>query len=253
MRTSLRRDGGPTGAVIAISGLDGAGKSTQGRALADALRASGYDPVVQWQRISYDRSLQWLTAPIRWVLKIVLRRRGQAPAPLPESDPLFVAPEHLATRALRERMPLVSAAWVTVVAVLHARSVRREMLREVRRGRVVVRDRYLLDSLVHLHDRYAGAHDVRLQEWLIRRLIPAPLVAYYLDVTAEEAWRRKPEEYTVADLDAHRRGYLRTADALGVRVLDGEQPAAQITAAIVGEVLQSLRDRPGDTGTSCLT
>lgn len=231
------------GAIVAISGLDGAGKTTQAQALLAALDASGYDAVVLWQRISHNRSLQWLTAPLRLVLRVALRMRAGSALPPADADPFFVEPEHRATRALRERLPVLNAAWVTIVAGVHAASVRRETLREVRRGRVVVRDRYLLDSLVHLRDKYATGHDVRLQARLIRWLTPAPLAAFYLDVGAEEAWRRKPEEYSVAELDAHRRGYLHAADTLGVHVLDGERPAPELTAVIVADVLQALHRR----------
>ena len=230
------------GAVIAISGLDGAGKTTQGEALVAALEAAGFPAVMQWHRISANRSLLWLTAPLRFALRLVMRLRSGKPVPtMDPDDPFFVAPEHQATRQLRERLPLLSTAWVTVVAVLHALSVRRDTVRETRRDRLVVRDRYLLDALVHLEDKYAGVHGVRLQARLIRALTPRPLAAFYLDVSADEAWRRKPEEFSRDELDRQRQGYLRMAGDLGVTVLDGERPAGELTDEIVRDVLAALR------------
>lgn len=228
--------------VVAISGLDGAGKTTQGEALVAALQAAGVPAVMQWHRISANRSLLWLTAPLRLTVRLLMRLRSGKPVPtMDPDDPFFVAPEHQATRQLRERLPLLSSAWVTVVAVLHALSVRRDTVRETRRGRLVVRDRYLLDALVHLEDKYAGVHGVRLQARLIRALTPRPIAAFYLDVSADEAWRRKPEEFSRDELDRQRQGYLKMAGNLRVRVLDGERPAGELSDVIAQEVLAALQ------------
>ncbi len=245
----------PRGAVVALSGLDGAGKSTQGEALVQALNARGFDAVVCWQRLSYDDGLKRLTAPIRFLLRLALRLRPSIVPPAEDSlagggvlPEFAVLPEHAAARRLRERMPRVSALWVTLVALSHAVSVRRETLREVRQGRIVVRDRYLLDSLVHLQDRYARVGDVDRQAALLRRLTPSPVCALYLDVSAQEAYRRTPEEYTVDRLAAHRTAYLEQAARLGVLVVDAERPvdviAAQVLAA-VDAALVAAEVRPG--------
>ena len=44
--------------VIAIGGMDRAGKSIQRRALMEHLRASGYDPVYRWSRVGYTRRIE---------------------------------------------------------------------------------------------------------------------------------------------------------------------------------------------------
>jgi thymidylate kinase len=233
------------GAVIAISGLDGSGKSTQADALAQTLRSAGYEPVVLWQRISHNASLKRFTAPLRFLLRVVLRVRGREPSAAPRSgveDPFQVPSEHVAARALRERLPVVSALWVTLVAGLHAGSVRSETMRELRRGRIVIRDRYLLDSLVQLRIQYGAAHNVGVQARLIRALTPPALVAIYLDVPGEQARRRKPEEFTAHELEEHRRGYLAEAAQLDVMVLDGQLPPDELAAAVSARVLRALRE-----------
>lgn len=233
--------------LIALSGLDGAGKSTQAGQLVQALGDAGYDAVVQWKRISYDSSLRRLTAPIRVVLRVV----GGPPVPLPAGlappgadDPesgFYIAPEDRAARRLRERLPWLSAVWVTLVVLSHAVGMRRETLREVASGRLVVRDRYVLDALVHLEDRYGAVQGVALQRWLLRVLAPRPLAGFFLDVSPHEAYARKPEEHTVTALERHRELYLEHAPALGTVVVDGRAEADQVARELFRRVESSLR------------
>jgi thymidylate kinase len=243
--TALARRRRPT-AVISLSGLDGSGKTTQAQALVDSLGAQGYDAVMAWNRLTFNPSLFWATAPLRVVLRIAVRLRLMRPAPAEvQADGDVIPPEHTATRAVRERLPAVSVLWVTFVALVHAVGVRRATLREIRRGRVVVSDRYVLDSLVQLHDRYAHAHGVGPQASLLLQLSPAPVATYLLDVSGAEARRRKPEEYSVEELEAHRRAYLREAARLGVHVLDGSRPREELAALIGDEVTDALHTLPG--------
>jgi thymidylate kinase/predicted ATP-grasp superfamily ATP-dependent carboligase len=242
-------EGGPPGPVrrgraapvIAISGLDGSGKSTQARALISSLEARGYDAVMVWNRLTFNPSLFRVTAPLRLAVRGAMRLGLMSSAPREvQADGDVIPAEHSATRALRERVPMVSVLWVTFVALVHAVGVRRSAVREIRRGRIVISDRYVLDSLVQLHDRYGRVHGVGLQARLLRLLTPAPLAAYFLDVPGDEARRRKPEEFSVEELDAHRRAYLGQAGQLGVRVLDGRRPPDELAALIADEVSDRL-------------
>lgn len=231
--------------VVALSGLDGAGKSTQARLLVTALGQAGVPAVVLWDRISYNASLLRLSAPLRLVLRLVpgATDRLAADVVLPRvEDPegrYAVPPAHRAVRGLRERLPVLSPVWVTLVVLLHAVPLRRRTLREAARGRLVVRDRYLLDSLVHLQARY-GVAQVRLQMRLLRRMAPPPLAAFYLDLPAADAYERKPEEHPVSALEQHRELYLREAARLGVDVLEARRPAPQIADEVAAEVLRRL-------------
>jgi len=61
------------GAVIAFSGLDGAGKSTQALALRDTLDRLGYDATIVWTRIIWDDALWRIALPIKAALERPLR------------------------------------------------------------------------------------------------------------------------------------------------------------------------------------
>ena len=232
--------------VLALSGLDGSGKSTQARLLADALDAAGFDVVVMWDRLGYSPALKMLTGPLRLALRLLpgattrLAEKVELAHLHDEPGGEFeVAAEHRATRGLRERMPWLGPPWVTAVTLVNAVPLRRRVRRAVTAGKVVVFDRYGLDSRVHLQARY-GESQVGFQLRLLRRLVPEPLGAYYVDVPAEVAYARKPEEHRVEALQHHRDLYLREAARSKVRVIDGRGPAEAIAALLLADALDRL-------------
>src|SRR5439155_7587165 len=57
------------GTLITLSGLDGAGKSSQATALRHALDRLGHDAVVEWSSLSqHPPLLHAITKAVRWVL-----------------------------------------------------------------------------------------------------------------------------------------------------------------------------------------
>ena len=229
------------GAVIALSGLDGAGKSTQAVRLADSLEALGYEAFVGWQRVTYDPSLDRLTAPVRALLNRFRPSAESSPATPP--TPVELPPDRQATRALRERFPAVGFVWVTIVALRHTWQVRRLTRQQTRQGRIVIRDRYEIDTVVQLREKYGATIDVRWHVRLVHLLSPRPLAAYFLDVSAAEAWRRKPDEFDPEQLKRHRDRYLAELPGLGVERLDGEQPADEISERVLLEVWRLLKNQ----------
>ncbi len=209
--------------VVTLSGLDGSGKSTQAERLRASLVAAGIDAVVEWNRLSHDR---WLDAVARPVKKLL--RRPAAPASASGGS------SGAAPAALR------GGLWVVVVALAnalaHVRSVRTHTLA----GRVVICDRYVLDSVVHLRSQYPAGLGQRLAVWLVRRLSPAPRAAFYLDVPAEVAYDRKPRPNALERLGRQAAAYREASDALGVTRLDGTLPADDLARLIAAEAWRRL-------------
>ena len=221
----------PVGGVVALSGLDGSGKSTQSHALAATLMKLGHDTSVEWTRLSFDASLDVVAAPVKAVLALRHRRaRGEAP------DEGAGPPAAPAPRDLRDRSPLVNHVWTGVVATANGSTQRRTTRTQLDEGRLVVRDRYVLDSVVQLHSVYGTRDDVSAQARIVERISPAPLAAFYLDLPPEEAYRRKPEEYTAAELAAHAALYRREAARLGVEVVDAARDRDVIAAELTRKV-----------------
>jgi thymidylate kinase len=229
---------GPRGVVLAVSGLDGSGKSTLTAGLVQALDALDVPHVVLWHRLSYGRLLVLLAAPVKTLVRVLGRRRADAGGRAAAAEP---ARPKAAGHGSQEPAPGGGRLWPLVVTLVHVLTAGPATRWHLRRGRVVVRDRYVLDALVHLAVRYGAAAPARLHLPLLRGGLPAPVLAWFLDVPAEEARRRKPEQFTVQELAQQRAEYLRLAPLLRVVVLDGARLPHELQDDAVHGMLAALR------------
>jgi thymidylate kinase len=122
-----------------------------------------------------------------------------------------------------------------MITLANASSQWKLMHRQLLRGGVVICDRYTLDSIVELRYSYGRTRRYRAARAALRSLYPTPVRAYFLDVSPEAALERKGE-WGIRWLTEHRDLYLEECERLGVRMLDGEQPQADICAEIAREV-----------------
>ncbi len=252
--------------VVALSGLDGAGKSTHAEHLARALTALGEDVVVEWNKVGRDRTLERVAAPVKALLA---RRAGSGTgADLPTTiastpEPPHEEPDGQAdgearnhpdgprpppgpgTR-LRQRSALLTWCWTCVVALANARTHRRTVAGNA--GSVVICDRYVLDTAAHLRHRYGAQRRFRAQRALNRWFSPRPAVAVFLDVPPAEARRRKPEQYTTRDLEQLRELYLEETAAAGVTVVDAAREELVVAADVAERVWRRLGE-PSRLGT----
>ncbi|MHB1469818.1 MAG: dTMP kinase, partial [Solirubrobacteraceae bacterium] len=227
------------GAVIALSGLDGSGKSTQAQRLVSTLGKLGYPTVSVWTSVAAHPSLGRVAAPAR---ALVGARRH--PDGVEELWPPAGEDDYRLTQ-LRERRRWLHELWVTFVAATNAwwqaRAVRTHLLR----GRIVVCDRYTLDSLVHLRYRYGAERRYRLQLALIRLLSPAPLRAYLLDLDPHQA-RSRRREYTLAQNELRARLYREEYAGLGVKRLDGARERDDLSIEIALDTWLALCEQRDD-------
>ncbi len=244
--------------VISLSGLDGSGKSTQAEHLLRALAALGYDANVSWTKLGRDPVLDRVSAPAKAVLDVVARVRRR-PAVVSERRPTDPAdesgevrihpggprPEPDSGHLARDRSAVLSWGWGCVVALANAHTHRRTA--RAHPGAVLICDRYVLDSAAHLRYRYPSMGRPAVQRWLVRRLSPSPLAAFFLDVSPAAARARKPEQYTTSDLTRLRNLYVDECGRLKVTVVDGERPESEVAAALAEQAWRALT-RPGRLG-----
>jgi thymidylate kinase len=133
----------------------------------------------------------------------------------------------------------VVAAWATVGAAVTATSFLRSARGTRFGGRVVIYDRYVLDTIVDLRFFYARQTSLRLQEMLVRLLAPSPRCAVLLDLPAEVAHARKPD-WSLAETQLRAELYRREQVRLGLRRLDARGPRDQVTAEITFAVLDAI-------------
>lgn len=231
--------------LLALSGLDGAGKSTHAEHLSTALTALGYDVSVQWTKIARDPVLNAIARPIKRVIRRIGGDSPPAPVELvdaagerrnhPDGPP---PPLDAATRR-REQSALLTWGWTMVVAWANAGSHRRVVRGSA--SAVVICDRYVLDSTAHLRYRYGPQRRFRAQAAIIRLLSPRPVGAYLLDVSPVTARTRKPEQYTTADLKRLQWLYHEEAARLGVLRVDVERAELDVAGELARAAWLSLR------------
>lgn len=170
--------GGGHGPVLAISGVDGSGKSTLRAAVADNLDRAGVRVSTVWVRPGMG--LGWLTSLAAWGKQLL--RQDARPG-------LRVMAEAGGVRPASRR-GAVGWIWAFLVTVSFLVGVWRQHAGS--RG-VVLYDRHLVDALATLDFAYDGV-DLRVQRRLIRALLPRADVRIYLDVPAEVSVARKPDD-----------------------------------------------------------
>lgn len=216
--------------LIALSGMDGAGKSTAALALLDRYDERGEAALVHWTRLAGN--LRLLGRVARRARRILRRTAPLAAsgAPAPAGD--AGQPD---TQARGRRSGFIERTWVIAVAASSVRAARRA--HRIRRGGThVICDRWLLDALVDLRIRY-GPHP--LAEWVLRRGFPKPDVSVLLRIECEQAAARKPGDQTEAVLKSMSVYYDQLAKRVRVSVLDAGRASDQVVEEL-GRLLDPL-------------
>lgn len=209
--------------VVAASGVDGAGKSSLLEGLGADLERAGIPVSRVWLRPGMG------LGPLSALAQRIKRRRGADEAPgigRISADPDAV---------LGSRRGLQGWVWSMLVTTAFVLGVRRQ---HSRASGVVLYDRHVLDALVTLDVAYAGS-DLRVQRWMVRRLVPAADVAVHLTIDAQEAVRRKPGD-PIGERAVRRQlaAYAAVAPTLPpAHQLDATRPRDDLVAAALALVL----------------
>ncbi len=216
------------GFLIALSGVDGSGKTTQIDLLEDKLRGTEPHLLRIWSRWRPISSLPLLT---------VLLRKGYAQVHSTSSIG-FVE-----TRIPRNGG--VAFLWCLLTQVDNFMKTALKIIVPLFLGYTIICDRYVLDMLVEgMADLGDPSTSSRLGYQLLR-LLPRPNVAFLIDVTAELAFNRKPDLPTLGHFTERVRLYQELYRTVGVRILDGEQTPQEIHGEIWRQVSRSLRSTGG--------
>lgn len=193
------------GVFIIFEGIDGSGKSTHIKALAEELRSQGYS-VLQTSEPSKDR-----------IGNFIRRYAERNDSRLtPETEALLFAADRFE----------------------HVKTVIEPALR---RGRIVISDRYLYSSLA-----YQGAGGLDL-DWIreMNRFAPKPDLGILLDILPEYSLQRVKRRKTVFEdsdyLRKVRNIYLQLVEEGELVRIDADKPRKAVQAEIFSIVQKLLK------------
>lgn len=230
LRREARRASRPRRLVVAYSGIDGSGKSTQAQALADTLQRVSIPARPSWARLGFSASGLVASAA----------RLGQRMLPAGSHSAQTARATGETGETGDGRPPLtrrgpVGWSWAMALSLDYVRITRRELRRS--RDMVVVLDRALPDALVGLEEGYGGALDLRAQRRIIERFGPRADLVVYLRISGAAAYARKQDLFAREVLEDHARRYDALLPTLpGCLVVDAEQPAQRITLDALRQV-----------------
>jgi thymidylate kinase len=202
--------------LIALSGVDGSGKSTQARALRAAFEAGHVRSRIVWTRIG--------DTPLLHLLHAARKCYEQSKAPI-------------ARRAFSR------TGWHLVLWAIVASADYAAWLQCVRWrlwcGDVVIADRYLCDFEVELGIRLRNEpHLAASLLRVLRSLAPAPKRAYLLQIGPTLA-RNRATESDFSDLDPAdmQRRYDALTHRYGLQAWDASRPPDDLATALVHDAL----------------
>ena len=214
---TMRDDRGRQNAMlIALSGVDGGGKSTPACALRDAFEAGHVRSRIVWTRIG--------DTPLLCLLHAARKRYEQS-------------------NGTTTQRPFSRTGWRLVLWAIVASADYAAWLQYVRwrlwRGDVVIADRYLCDFEVELGIRLRNEpHLAALLLGVLRSLAPTPQRAYLLqiDPALSRNRRTEPDGGDLDPADMQRR-YDALIHRYGVRVCDASRPPEELATVLVHDAL----------------
>lgn len=162
------------GRLIAFSGIDGAGKSTQINLIIDKMNSQGVMPVYLWSRGGY-------TGPFNALKSLARKVLGKKAIPSGRTE----------QRSQMFRKAWVRNVWLTlaIIDLIFVYGIYIRLLKL--RGYFVIADRYLWDTWIDFTLNFPG---VRIDQWalwkLLVRVAPVPDFSFVLLVPVEESLRR---------------------------------------------------------------
>ncbi len=221
--------------VVAFSGLDGSGKSSQVRALTSMLEQLDAAVVAEWKPLGHNASIRVIRRATKRIFAAFRGLDATQLDQLKRPGRSLIAGANPALLGGRQN-PLLTHIWATTVCLASAGHYRMVTLRHAGSGRLIVFDRFALDTSAQLRFFYGPEHRFGLQRTLIRMLCPTPIGAWLLDVPGEVALARKPEQYDLAQLKQQETLLREEAGRLGVTRVDGTRPMSELCQDIATEV-----------------
>lgn len=224
--------------LIVVSGMDGAGKTTQVELLGQAFDACAIRSCSVWSR---GGSSPFTDA----CLRVARRFWGQSGSSRTLDESHGVSQDAFDARRAMLRNPIARWGWSAVVVVDLLVRYWRQVAWPLLRGNVVIADRYVADAEAEL-TAYLCLEKGR-RSWagrLLSALSPRPAMTFILDLPAEVAEERMcPGSESLAYLRSLREIHLRQAERTEAIVLSATRSLEDVSDDLVYRALTGYFDR----------
>lgn len=220
--------------LIVLMGLDGSGKTTQAELISQHLRAMGVPTQVVWMR-----GESYLTLPILKLAKALLR----APKEAKRGEGVQAGrayERYVRSKQTLFRNRLFRSIWRSLALFDLYLGFKVAFANLAQGTTVVVLDRYVYDTLIDIDSAF-GAKGAELERLLGSSLLkpfPRPEKVILLEISPEEAMRRKDDIPSVEYLIERHGLYDKVATAVGAVRIDGTGTVEGISSKMIDEIME---------------
>ena len=208
--------------LVSLTGLDGSGKSSAIRALADAMTLCEIPVAVVWSRGGF-------TTPARAVKKAARSVMG----------PRLPGPEAAEDKRRWLAGPIAGGLFAALVAAEQSFHYLARVRVPRWLGRSILCDRFVHDVLADLEAKLgAGRPAAALAGRVAVAAAPRPDLAFLLRLDPRQAALRKPGDVPPSQLDRQAEIFDRLAAAHGLLVVDAARPDDEVIGELVDRVLR---------------
>lgn len=225
--------------IVCFNGIDGSGKSLQAQRLVEHLNEAGYPAVYVWNGTR---------APVtRWFTRLIKRMLGvtkvTAPSPVAPTSSSKEYRSYLTQTQQIFKRPLVRNIWLHKSLLEHTVEIWARVLPHLLRGRIVVCDRYIFDTVISISvlsnlNPEEVARLLRVSLWYP---VPRPTNWFFLDVAAEVGFQRKDDVPDLLFLERRVPLYRTAAAILGMECLDGTALPDEIAVDVLQRVQTTIQ------------
>lgn len=172
----------PFGMLITFSGIDGSGKSTMARYVFDFLSKKS------------PGAVKYLWCKFGWHPLAILRLSR------------FFKGKRKPKRLPKNKLGLLYKLYGLLLIRLHLFWIYWNITRHLRRGFIVICDRYIYDTVVDLQQEFFYSEEYSMEIVKMKQL-PQPEVSFYFDIPEEIAFHRKTDTLSVTFLNERRKFY----------------------------------------------
>ena len=194
------------GFIVAVSGLDGSGKTKYLSMLKGHFKESEIISTIKWHRTG--------SLPLtQFVLKVVRGKRDKRISNQENSEKMKVLPKNSTTVIIWE--------WLNFIDLLIFYFIKIQLPQKM--GKVILCDRYILDDIVDFESCRKINNNNRFLYKIIMRFFPKPDLYFFVNIPIEII-KNRAKEKIIENIEKNYVVYQELTKQIGIEIIDNSQP-----------------------------